>query len=103
MLPLNTATCLLNKKAQFTGGGRVFGTDTLTALQVAEAYRKALRSDDPGKYRRPTEAAAEALGYSRGHISRMLTQARRDGMPEIGPMRAPRAHELARDALPATP
>jgi len=27
MLPLNTAACLLNKKAQFTGGGRVFGTD----------------------------------------------------------------------------
>jgi hypothetical protein len=32
-------------------------------------------SDDPVKSRRPTEAAAAPLGYSRGHISRMLTQA----------------------------
>jgi hypothetical protein len=34
MLPLNTATCLLNKKAQFTGGGRVFGTDKVMAVRA---------------------------------------------------------------------
>jgi hypothetical protein len=62
----------------------------LTSLEVAEAYREALRSDDPDKSRRPTEAAAAALGYSRGHISRMLTQARREGLPGLGPMRPPR-------------
>lgn len=64
--------------------------ERLTTIQVAEAYQEALRSDDPAKNRRPTEAAAEALGYSRGHISRMLTQARRDGMRGLGPMRPPR-------------
>jgi hypothetical protein len=75
------------------------GREPLTTLQVAEAYREALRSDDPDKCRRPTEAAAEALGYSRGHISRMLTQARRDGLPGLGPMRAPRTRELTPDTL----
>ena len=63
---------------------------TLTTAQVAAAYRTALRSGDPGISRRPTAAAAGRLGYSRGHISRMLSQARREGLPGLGGTRPSR-------------
>ena len=45
---------------------------------VAVAYRTALAS--PATRDRPTEAAAEALGYSRGHVSRLVTRARQAGL-----------------------
>jgi hypothetical protein len=60
---------------------------SLTTADVAAKYREALRSEDPEASRRPTEWVAEQFGYSRGHISRMLTQARREGEPGIGELR----------------
>jgi hypothetical protein len=63
---------------------------TLTPEMAAEAYREALASPDPAQNKRPTAAAAEKLGVSRGHVSRLVTQARREGSPGLGPTRAPR-------------
>lgn len=63
----------------------------ITTQMAADAYLAALASPDPEQNRRPTAAAAEKLGASRGHISRLLTQARREGLPGLGPSRAPRA------------
>jgi hypothetical protein len=62
----------------------------LTTELVAACYREALASPDPEQNRRPTAAVAERLNASRGHISRLLTQARREGLPGLGPTRAPR-------------
>jgi len=62
----------------------------ITPEMVASAYREAQASPDPGKNRRPTAAAAERLGISRGHASRLLTEARRKGLPGLGPTRPPR-------------
>jgi hypothetical protein len=45
---------------------------------VARCYREALA--DPELKRRPTAAVAERLNASRGHISRVLTAARRQGL-----------------------
>jgi hypothetical protein len=61
---------------------------TLTTELVAAAYREALISPDPEQRRRPTAAVAERLHASRGHISRLLTAARREGLPGLGPARA---------------
>lgn len=66
---------------------------TLTPEMAAEAYREALASPDPEQNKRPTAAAAEKLGVSRGHISRLVSQARREGSPGLGPSRAPRRKE----------
>jgi len=63
---------------------------TVTTEIAAEAYREALGSPDSAQNRRPTAAAAEKLGVSRGHVSRLLTQARREGLPGLGPSRPPR-------------
>ena len=62
----------------------------LTTELVAQYYREALASPDPGVNRRPTAAVAERLHASRGHISRLLTQARNEGLPGLGPRRQPR-------------
>lgn len=62
----------------------------ITPEMAAGAYREAQASPDPSKNRRPTAAAAERLGISRGHASRLLTEARRKGIPGIGPTRPPR-------------
>ena len=62
----------------------------LTTDLVAAYYREALASPNPEQNRRPTAAVAERLNASRGHISRLLTQARREGLPGLGPTRAPR-------------
>jgi hypothetical protein len=62
----------------------------LTPELAAEAYKEALASADPEQNQRPTAAAAEKLGASRGHISRLLTEARRAGIEGLGPGRAPR-------------
>ena len=69
--------------------GQRRGKGSLTTTQVAELYREALRSPREISSR-PTEWVAEQLGYSRGHISRILTQARREGLPGLGDMRPPR-------------
>jgi hypothetical protein len=37
------------------------------------------------------EALAEKLGVSRGHVSRLVSQARRADSPGLGPMRAARS------------
>jgi hypothetical protein len=50
----------------------------LTPELVAACYREALA--DPEQSRRPTAAVAERLHASRGHISRVLTAARRQGL-----------------------
>lgn len=63
---------------------------TVTTEIAAEAYREALGSPDPAQNKRPTAAAAEKLGVSRGHVSRLLTQARREGLPGLGASRPPR-------------
>ncbi len=61
----------------------------LTTEVVAAAYREALSSSDPEQSLRPTAAVAERLHASRGHISRLLTAARREGLPSLGPARSP--------------
>jgi hypothetical protein len=62
----------------------------LTPEMAAEAYREALASPDPRHNQRPTAAAAEKLGASRGHVSRLLTEARRAGIEGLGAGRATR-------------
>ena len=69
---------------------RAVHSTKITAEMAAGAYLEALASPDPEKNRRPTAAAAEKLGASRGHISRLLTQARRDGIEGLGPQRPTR-------------
>jgi hypothetical protein len=70
----------------------------LTPEMAAKAYREALASPDPRQNKRPTAAAAEKLGVSRGHVSRLVTQARHEGSPGLGPMRKPRGRQAERDA-----
>lgn len=65
----------------------------ITTQMAADAYLAALASPDPGQNQRPTAAAAEKLGASRGHISRLLSQARREGIEGLGPQRPPRRKE----------
>jgi 8-oxo-dGTP pyrophosphatase MutT (NUDIX family) len=67
----------------------------LTTELVAACYREALASPDPEQNRRPTAAVADRLNASRGHISRLLTQARREGLPGLGPTRAPRTNQVS--------
>lgn len=64
------------KKAQLgkTALGKV------TTQVVADFYRDALSSPDPQVNRRPTQAVADRLGLSRGYVSRLLTQARQEGL-----------------------
>ena len=56
----------------------------ITPEIAAAAYREALASLDPEQNRRPTAAAAEKLGVSRGYISGLLSQARKQGIPGLG-------------------
>jgi hypothetical protein len=60
----------------------------LTTEVVAAAYREALSSPNPRQSLRPTAAVAERLHASRGHISRLLTAGRREGLPGLGPARS---------------
>lgn len=69
---------------------RAVNTSKITTRMAADAYLAALASPDPAQNQRPTAAAAEKLGASRGHISRLLSQARREGIEGLGPQRAPR-------------
>ena len=73
----------------------------ITTQMAADAYLAALASPDPGQNQRPTAAAAEKLGASRGHISRLLSQARREGIEGLGPQRAATAQ--GGEGLMATP
>jgi hypothetical protein len=57
---------------------------------AAEAYLEALASPDPEKNRKPTQAAADKLGISRGHAGRLITEARKKGIPGLGPGRPSR-------------
>lgn len=68
-------------------GRRRAGREALEA--VVAAYKAALA--DPKTHHRPTAAAAERLGYSHGHVSRVLTEARKAGL--LGPARPGRPGE----------
>lgn len=59
---------------------------------VVEAYRRAVA--DPKTAHSPTQAVADQLGYARGHISRLLSQARQTDPPMLGPAVAGRSGEL---------
>jgi hypothetical protein len=47
---------------------------------VVEEYRKALDDPDPAVRRAPTQAVADRLGFKRGHVSRLLSAARTEGL-----------------------
>jgi hypothetical protein len=64
----------------------------LLPVVVAE-YRRALSDPNPLVRRQPTEAVAERLNYARGHISRLLTEARQRGM--LGAARRGKAGEAS--------
>ena len=64
-----------------------------TLHMVAEAYQEALADPDPEVFRKPTAAVAKRLHYSRGHISRLLTEARESKPPLLGPAHTGRAGE----------
>jgi hypothetical protein len=74
----------------------------VTTEAAADAYREALASPDPHLNKRPTAAAAEKLGVSRGYISTLLTQGRREGLPGLGAPRARRGGGAARSRESAT-
>jgi len=65
-------------------------SDTLP--RVAAAYRRALASDDVSEREAPTEYVARQLGYSRGHASRLVALARKEGL--LGPASPGRAGEV---------
>lgn len=65
----------------------------ITPEIAAEAYKEALASLDPEESRRPTAAAAEKLGVSRGYISGLLSQARKLGIEGLGPGRPERRRD----------
>lgn len=54
--------------------------EKITTQVVVDYYQDALASPDPELNRRPTQAVADRLGISRGHASKLLTQARREGL-----------------------
>jgi hypothetical protein len=56
---------------------------------VAREYRRALAN--PQTRRRATQTVANKLGYERGHITRLLTEARKLGL--LGPARRGQAGE----------
>jgi hypothetical protein len=51
-----------------------------TLPKVAAVYREALRSSDAMVAMAPTEEVGRRLGYSRGHASRLVTAARKEGL-----------------------
>ncbi len=63
-----------------------------TLPRVAAAYRQALASDDEFERDAPTEFVAKQLNYSRGHASRLVGLARKEGL--LGPARPGRAGEV---------
>lgn len=67
-----------------------------TLLLAAELYRKAL--GDPMHRRAPTQYVAENMPCSRGHASRLLTEARNAGL--LGPARGTGGGELHQPTTP---
>ena len=63
-----------------------------TLPRVAAAYRRALASDEEGEREAPTQFVADQLGYSRGHASRLVSDARKQGL--LGPTSPGRAGEV---------
>ena len=61
--------------------------------RVVAAYKEALA--DPRTHHRPTAAVAEKLHFSHGHVSRLLTQARKEQL--LGRARPGRAGEVVKD------
>ena len=59
---------------------------------IAAAYREALRSSDPQVAKAPTAAVAQQLHYSRGHASRLVSEARKAGL--LDPARRGRPGEV---------
>lgn len=59
--------------------------------QVVDAYRRALVDKDPSIRAAPTQHVANELHYERGHISRILSEARKQGL--LGPARPGRPGE----------
>lgn len=69
---------------------------TITPEMAADAYKEALASPDPDISRRPTAAAADKLGASRGHVSRLVSQARDMGIEGLGQGRPARKRKGSR-------
>lgn len=61
---------------------------------VVDAYREACA--DPATMNAPTEAVAKRLNYARGHISRLLSEARKTDPPMLGPAQRGKAGEMNR-------
>lgn len=61
--------------------------------RVVDAYKEALA--DPANRHRPTAEARDKTGYSFGHVSKLVSQARKEGL--LGPARAGRAGEVVKD------
>lgn len=77
----------LNELAQMR---RAVRQAKVTPQVAAEAYVAALASPDPEQNQRPVAAAAEKLGVSRGHVSRLISEARQQGIEGLGPGRPSR-------------
>jgi hypothetical protein len=60
--------------------------------KVIEEYRRALADPDPAVRRAPTQAVADRLHYERGHVSRLLSEARKLGL--LGSARRGRPGEV---------
>jgi hypothetical protein len=60
--------------------------------KVAQIYRAALASDDEFEREAPTAAVAKRLNYSRGHASRLVSAARKQGL--LGEARRGRSGEI---------
>jgi hypothetical protein len=61
-------------------GGRVRKPRSETLPLVVEEYRKALHDPDPAVRNAPTQTVADRLGFKRGHVSRLLSAARQEGL-----------------------
>lgn len=86
----------IRQELEALGGGPIIGrnrqhvhtvsavrrsTGKVTAQQAADAYRDALVN--PATMRRATAAVGDTLGISRGYASRLLSEARKEGL--LGP------------------
>jgi hypothetical protein len=62
--------------------------------KVVAEYHRALGDEDPSVRHAPTQAVADRLHYQRGHVSRLLSEARKRGM--LGKARPGRPGEVER-------
>lgn len=70
---------------RFEDGQRGSLTHQELLALAAHHYQEALASSDPKEFRKPTEAVAKRLHCTRGHASRLLSEARRTKPPLLGP------------------